>query len=291
MISKELIKKVRKLEIMTRRRVNRQLAGAYHSVFKGRGMDFDEVRRYHAGDDPRLIDWNVSARMNDLFVKQFREERELSVMLLVDASASLGFGTAGQRKQMTAAELGAILAISAITNNDRVGLVMFTDKVELYVPPKRGRKHVLRVITQILSYQGNATTTNLSEPLEFVSKVARRRAIVFLISDFLDEGFEHALNVTAKRHDLVPIVLSDPMEEKLPNIGLATFQDPETGELLIIDTSSRKVREHFEANEARERAKRERAFRRLKMDYVKIQTNESYIEPLAAFFRMRAKRY
>ena len=291
MIPKDLIKKVRKLEIVTRRRVDQQLAGAYHSVFKGRGMDFDEVRKYSPGDDPRSIDWNVSARMNDLFVKRYKEERELTVLLVVDVSASLGFGTAGQRKRMTAAELGALLALSAIANNDRVGLVMFTDKVERYVPPKRGRKHVLRVITEILNFKGGSSQTRISDALQFATRVAKRKAVVFLISDFLDEGYEQILNVTAKRHDLIPIVVTDPMEHVLPNVGMAHFQDPETGELRVVDTGSRAVRRHFEcAADALVRA-RDRAFRKLKMDVVNIRTNESYIEPLAAFFKLRASRY
>ena len=179
MIPKEFIKKARKLEIVTRRRVNEQLAGAYLSVFKGRGMDFDEVRHYTPGDDPRNIDWNVSARMNGLFIKRFKEERELTVLLLVDASASLGFGTTGQKKRMVAAELAAVLALSAIANNDRVGLLIFTDQVELYVPPKRGRKHVLRVIVEILKHRGREKGTDLKEALEYVSRVMRRRAVVF----------------------------------------------------------------------------------------------------------------
>jgi uncharacterized protein (DUF58 family) len=291
MIPKELIKKVRKLEIATRRRVNQQLAGAYHSVFKGRGMDFDEVRTYSPGDDPRTIDWNVSARMNELFVKRYKEERELTVMLVVDASASLGFGTTGQRKRETAAELAAVLAISAITNNDRVGLVIFSDQMETFLPPKRGRKHVLRVITEILNHRGRGTGTNVDAALQFASRVSRRRSIVFLISDFLDQGFEHALNIASQRHDLVPIVISDPAERALPNLGLVHARDPETGRVVVFDTGSRRVREHYErAAEAAAKA-RDKAFRRLKLDLVHVHTNESYIEPLAAFFKLRASRF
>jgi uncharacterized protein (DUF58 family) len=291
MIPKELIKKVRKLEIATRRRVNQQLAGAYHSVFKGRGMDFDEVRTYSPGDDPRTIDWNVSARMNELFVKRYKEERELTVMLVVDASASLGFGTTGQRKRETAAELAAVLAISAITNNDRVGLVIFSDQMETFLPPKRGRKHVLRVITEILNHRGRGTGTNVDAALQFASRVSRRRSIVFLISDFLDQGFEHALNIASQRHDLVPIVISDPAERALPNLGLVHARDPETGRVVVFDTGSRRVREHYErAAEAAAKA-RDKAFRRLKLDLVHVHTNESYIAPLAAFFKLRASRF
>ena len=291
MIPKELIKKVRKLEIVTRRRVDQQLAGAYHSVFKGRGMDFDEVRTYSAGDDPRTIDWNVSARMNGLYIKRFKEERELTVLLLVDVSASLGFGTSGNRKRTTAAELGAVLALSAIANNDRVGLVMFTDEVEDFVPPKRGRKHVLRVITEILSHRGASAQTSIASALQFASRVTKRRSVVFLISDFLDRGYSRALAIAAKRHDLIPIVVCDPMETTMPNLGLAYFQNPETGEIRAYDTGSRSVRHHFERayeNTARER---DRMFRRLKMDVVYIRTDEAYIEPLAAFFKLRASRY
>ena len=291
MIPKELIKKVRKLEIVTRRRVDQQLAGAYHSVFKGRGMDFDEVRTYAPGDDPRTIDWNVSARMNGLYIKRFKEERELTVLLVVDVSASLGFGTSGNRKRTTAAELGAVVALSAIANNDRVGLVMFTDKVEQFVPPKRGRKHVLRVITEILSYQGNSVRTSVSEALQFASRVTKRRSVMFLISDFLDQGYSHALNIAGRRHDLIPIVISDPMEAELPNMGLAYFQNPETGEMRAFDTSSRAVRHHFERAHEKAVVERDRVFRRLKMDVVNVRTDEPYIEPLAAFFKLRASRY
>jgi uncharacterized protein (DUF58 family) len=290
-IPKELIKKVRRLEIVTRRRVNDQLAGAYHSVFKGRGMDFEEVRTYQAGDDPRSIDWNVSARMNGLYVKRFKEERELTVLLLVDASASLGFGSVGQRKRMVAAELGAVLALSAIANNDRVGLLVFTDQIELFVPPKRGRKHVLRVIVEILNYRGRAAGTDIRGALDYASRVTKRRAVVFLISDFFDAGFEHSLNVAARRHDLVPIVLSDPMEAELPDMGLAYLQDPETGELRVIDTASRRVREWYRERAEGQARARDKTFRKLKMDVVRVQTNRSYIEPLATFFRKRAHRY
>ena len=291
MIPKELIKKVRRLEIITRRRVNEQLAGAYHSVFKGRGMDFDEVRLYTPGDDPRTIDWNVSARMNGLYIKRYKEERELTVFLLVDASASLGFGTRGQRKRTTAAELAAVLAISAIANNDRVGLVVFTNEVEVFVPPKRGRKHVLRVITEVLSYRGRSVKTSLAGALEFISRITRRKAVVFVISDFQDVRFDHELGVASRRHDVVPIVLTDPMEEILPNIGLTTFQNPETGELQLIDTSSKAVRRFYERQVKRRASIRDKAFRRLKLDTVRIRTNESYIEPLAMFFRRRASRF
>lgn len=291
MIPKELIKKVRRLEIITRRRVNEQLAGAYHSVFKGRGMDFDEVRLYTPGDDPRTIDWNVSARMDGLYIKRYKEERELTVFLLVDASASLGFGTRGQRKHTTAAELAAVLAISAIANNDRVGLVIFTDEVEVFVPPKRGRKHVLRVITEVLSYRGRSVKTSLAGALEFIGRITRRKAVVFVISDFQDTRFDHELGVASRRHDVVPIILIDPMEEQLPNIGLTTFQNPETGELQLIDTSSKAVRRFFERQVKRRASVRDKAFSRLKLDTVRIRTNESYIEPLAVFFRKRASRY
>ena len=291
MIPKELIKKVRKLEIVTRRRVDRQLAGAYHSVFKGRGMDFDEVRTYYPGDDPRSIEWNVSARMNGLFIKRFKEERELTVMLVVDVSASQGFGTTGDRKRGIAAELGAVLALSAIANNDRVGLVMFTDKVEEYVPPKRGRKHVLRVITEILSFNSGSAQTGISDALQFATRVNKRKAVIFVISDFLDEGYEHALSIAGRRHDLIPIVVSDPMEAKLPNIGLAHFQDPETGQIDIIDTGSRAVRDHFRSAMMKKQKGRERTFKKLKMDVVKVRTDQPYIDPLAAYFKLRASRY
>src|SRR5262245_5078195 len=233
MLTRELLKRIRKIEIVTERLVRDRMAGQYHSVFKGRGIAFSEVRHYMPGDDIRLIDWNVSARMNDVYIKLFTEEREMTVMLMCDMSASGRFGSRIQEKRELSAELAAVLAFSAIRNNDRVGLIIFTDEVEKFVPPKKGKKHVLRVISEILSFQPRRPRTDLGAALEFVGRVARRRAVGFLISDFLapTPSYERALRITAGRHDLIPVTITDPLEEGLPAIGLIELEDPETGEV------------------------------------------------------------
>ena len=274
MLPKELIKAVKHLEIVARRAVNDQLAGQYQSVFKGRGMDFVDVRAYQPGDDIRVIDWNVSARMDDLYIKQFVEERELTVFLLVDASGSQLFGTQSRRKQECAAELGALIAFSAIKNNDRVGLITFTDKIETFIPPKKGRKHVLRVITEILEQRTTGRGTDISAALEHLSRITRKKAVVFLISDFQDEGFEKALNISSRRHEIVPVFLIDPMEEKLPNMGIIQVENPETGELLTVDTTSKKIRDAYERAATSQREAREKAFRKRKIDHVVVRTDE-----------------
>src|SRR5512138_1591814 len=234
MLTRELLRKIRKIEIVTQRLVRDRMAGQYHSVFKGAGIAFSEVRQYMPGDDIRLIDWNVSARMNDTYVKLFVEEREMTVMLLVDMSASGRFGSANEEKRELAAELAAVLAFSAIKNNDRVGLIIFTDQIERFVPAKKGKKHVLRVISEILSFSPQSPRTDLGKGLDFMGHVARRRAVTFLVSDFLapTERYERALRVASQRHDLIPVVVSDPLEEALPKIGLVDLYDPETGELV-----------------------------------------------------------
>ena len=288
---RELIKKVRKLEIVTRRIVNDQLAGSYHSVFKGRGMDFDEVRPYQPGDEIRLIDWNVSARMDEIFVKRFVEERELTVFILVDASASQRFGTRTKTKQEAAAELAAMLAFSAIKNNDRVGLIIFTDEVELFVPPKKGRKHVLRVISQILEFQPSGRGTRVGPAIDYFARVCKRRSVAFLLSDFQDTDYRQSLAVVSRRHDIVPIILIDPAEEALPAMGTASVEDPETGEVLLIDTMSRAGRRRYERLAVDLRERRERMFRQLKIDAIHVDTDKSYIEPLMGYFKLRSKRY
>ncbi len=290
MLPKEIASAVRRLEIIARRAVNDQLAGQYQSVFKGRGMDFVDVREYQPGDDIRVIDWNVSARMDSLFVKQFVEERELTVFLLVDASGSQLFGTQNQRKREAAAELAALIAFSAIKNNDRVGLITFTDQVETFIPPKKGRKHVLRVITKILSQEVEAKGTKLDVALEHLSRLTRKKAVVFLISDFLDSGFEKPLDIANRRHELIPVVVTDPLEERVPNVGLVHLEDPETGRTLTIDTTSKRVRGAFEKAAAEQRARREQIFRRLKIDFVNVRTDEDHIAPLIKYFRSRTRR-
>src|SRR5215468_5280986 len=233
----ELFKKARKIEIVARRLVDEQLAGQYHSVFKGRGLVFSDVRPYYAGDDVRAIDWNITARMNAPHVKQFVEERDRTVNLVIDMSASGFFGTRGAIKRELAAELAAVVAFSAIKNNDRVGLYIVTDRVERYVPPKKGRRHVLRVIGEILAFEPASRGTNLAAGLDFLGKVARRRSVVFLVSDFLSEGWERAMQITRQRHELVPVVVGDPLEQALPPVGLLVLEDLESGALVEIDTS------------------------------------------------------
>ena len=288
MLPKELFRAVKHLELIARRAVNDQLAGQYQSVFKGRGMDFVDVREYQPGDDIRVIDWNVSARTDIMHIKQFTEERELTVFLLVDASGSQLFGTQNKRKQECAAELAALVAFMAITNNDRVGLVTFTDRVEQFIPPKKGRKHVLRVIAEILEQSTTGRGTDLSVALEFLAKITRKKAVVFLISDFQDDAFQKALNIANRRHELVPVLLVDPMEENLPNMGIIEVENPETGQLLSIDTTSARVRQAFAERALAARQARQKMFQRLKLDHVLIRTDQDHIKPLVKYFRQRS---
>ncbi|HJK95469.1 MAG TPA: DUF58 domain-containing protein [Polyangiaceae bacterium LLY-WYZ-15_(1-7)] len=290
MIPRELIKKLRKIEIYTSRLANEQLAGSYHSVFKGRGMAFSEVRQYQPGDDVRFIDWNVSARMNEAYVKVFTEEREMTVMLLVDLSASERFGSVGRPKIEAVAEVAALLAFSAIKNNDRVGLILFTDRIERFVPPRKGRGHVMRVVTEILNAHPEGEGTDLGAPLELLGSLSKRRSVAFLISDFIDEGYEGALKVASKRHDLIPVQVVDPREEELPNVGLALVEDLETGEVLEVDTGDPAVRRAFARQVHTERAKREQLFRRLRVDHVTVRTDDDYVKPIAELFRRRQRR-
>jgi uncharacterized protein (DUF58 family) len=285
----ELFKKARKIEIAARRLVDEQLAGQYHSVFKGRGLIFNDVRPYYAGDDVRSIDWNITARMNFPHVKQFVEERDRTVNLMIDMSASGYFGSVGVSKRELAAELAAVVAFSAIKNNDRVGLYIVTDKVERFVPPKKGRRHVLRVIGEILAFEPTSRGTDLAEGLDLLGKIARRRSVVFLVSDFFSEGWEQAMRIARQRHEVVPVVVGDPLERALPNVGLLALEDLETGEIVEIDTSGRAGQEF--AKRAQKFARdREQALRRLNVDIVEIQTDESYVDALIAFFKARAKR-
>ncbi len=290
MIPRELVKKLRQIEIHTARLANDQLAGSYHSVFKGRGMAFSEVRQYQPGDDVRFIDWNVSARMNDAYVKVFTEEREMTVMLMVDLSASERFGSVAARKIDTVAEVAALLAFSAIKNNDRVGLVLFTDRVERFVPPKKGRGHVMRVVTEILNATPERTGTDLSVALDLIGGLSKRRSVAFLVSDFIADNYEKALRIASTRHDLIPIQVVDPREEELPDVGLALVEDLETGEVLELDTGDPKVRKAFHHRVLTERAKRERLFRRLRIDHVTIRADQPYVKPIAELFRMRQRR-
>lgn len=289
-IPKEILKKIRRIQIYTNRTVNDILAGQYRSVFKGRGMEFDEVREYTPGDDIRTIDWNVTARYGHPFVKRYVEERELTVMLVVDASASGLFGTSGQIKAELATEICALLAFSAIRNNDRVGLVLFTDRVEKYIPPKKGREHVLRLIRDLLAFEPEGTGTNLSEALDFVGRVQRRRAVVFLLSDFLGEDYEQALRSVNRRHDLVTMSVTDPLEVEIPPVGFLELEDAETGEVIVIDTADVRFQKRFRPSSEGEQKDLRDNLRRLNVDHVPLLTGEDYATPLVRFFQERAGR-
>jgi len=286
----ELFRKAKKIEIASRRLVDEQLAGQYSAVFKGRGLVFSDVRPYYAGDDVRAIDWNITARMNAPHVKQFVEERDRTVNLMVDMSASGYFGSRGSTKREIAAELAAVVAFSAIKNNDRVGLYIVTDKVERYVPPKKGRRHVMRVIGEILAFEPQSRRTDLAKGLDFLAKVARRRSIVFLVSDFLGAGdWERAMRITAQRHEIVPVVVRDPLEEQLPDVGLVLLEDLETGQVVEVDTSSHARRE-FARRAQKAAEQRDQMLRRINLDIVEVDTNRPYVDALIAFFKARAKR-
>ncbi len=291
METSELLKKVRAIEIRTKGLVNQIFSGEYHSVFKGRGMAFSEVREYQFGDDIRTIDWNVSARFNHPFVKIFEEERELTVMLLVDVSASGEFGTVQQLKKDIAAELCAVLAFSAIKNNDKVGVIFFSDVIEKFIPPKKGRTHILRIVRELLDFQPTHRKTNIAEGLRYLTSVIKKRSIVFLISDFLGEGYDDALKIAAKKHDLVAVRLYDKRETELPSSGLIRVVDAETEETDWIDTSDRRVRDHYARWWKEQEQSRVKLFRRSGIDAVDIRIDQSYVNPLMAFFRVREKRW
>ena len=290
MLPRELIRRIRRLEIATRQVVSALLAGQYHSVFKGRGMAFSEVRPYQPGDDIRSIDWNVTARTSAPHVKVFTEERELTVMLLVDVSASEEFGSRGTRKSEMAAEVAAQIAFSAIANNDRVGLLLFSDRVEKVIPPKKGRKHVLRLVSDILSFVPQGRGTDLPGAVAWLGRVTKRRTVAFLVSDFLFEGYEAPLRTARLKHDVIPVVLRDPMEEAFPALGLVEVEDPETLQRALVDTSSARVRAQFLGAMTRARMDRARAFRKLELDSVELRAGEDHGEALVRFFRARARR-
>ena len=290
MIQKEILRKVRQIEIRTSRMVSDVFGGEYRSAFKGQGMEFQEVRAYVPGDDVRAIDWNVSARGGELFVKKFTEERELSVMLLVDISASQFFGGAAVFKKDLAAEIAAVLAFAAIRNNDRVGLVLFSDVVELYVPPRKGSSHVLRVIREVLSFTPRSRGTRLASALEFLNRVAHRRAVAFLVSDFLDDGFERSLRVTARRHDLISVVIDARREREWPAVGLVDWTDAESGERRLVDTGSPAVREALGRDWAARRRRLLETLRGSRCDAVEVCAGEPYERQLIAFFKLRERR-
>lgn len=291
MQTKEILTQVKQIEIRTRGLVNQVFSGEYHSVFKGRGMEFSEVREYQAGDDVRNIDWNVTARYGHPYIKIFEEERELTVMLLVDLSGSQVFGTFEKTKQRIATELSAILAFSAMKNNDKVGLILFTDKVEKFVPPRKGKSHVLRIIREVLSFEPTGTGTNIKFALEHFNSIIKKRSIVFLISDFIDTGYDKILRMVGKKHDLIGIVINDPKERELPKAGLIRFVDAESGEIRFIDTSNTEIRKWFARRVNDTLMYRKNLFVSGKLDNIEIDTSKSYIKPLVDFFKLRERRW
>jgi len=290
MLPREVIEKVRRIEIKTRRMVTDALAGEYHSIFKGRGMEFSEVREYQIGDDIRTIDWNVTSRTGTLHVKKFIEERELTVLLVIDVSGSSDFGTRSHFKREVAAEMGALLAFSAIKNNDRVGAIVFTSEVEMYIPPRKGRAHVLRVIRDLLYFEPKGKGTNLAHACEYLNRITRKRAVVFLLSDFMDSKFEKPLRVAAKKHDLISIFISDPRESELPAIGLVELQDAETGRKILLDTSDRNAMVAYQKSVEAHRAAQHAALTSMGVDLIDIQTDVPYDKPLLRFFEKRGRR-
>lgn len=289
-VPKELLKKVRQIQIRSGHIVNDILAGEYHSAFKGSGIDFEEVREYQPGDEVRLIDWNVTARSGIPHVKTFREERELTVMFLFDASSSGQFGTHRQLKAEIAAEICATLALSAISNSDKVGLILFTDHIELFVPPKKGKRHVLRIIRELLFFQPTKKETNIAYALEYLSKVSRRKTVAFLISDFISENYEQAMRIAKRKHDLIALQLIDPREMLLPNVGLIELEDVETGETLLVDTQDALLQQEFGKASEEKLQQLEDVFRSMKVDAIQIRTDEDYVRTLIRFFKMREKR-
>lgn len=291
MIPKEIFKKIRRIEIRTRKLVNDLFSGEYHSTFKGQGMEFEEVREYSPGDDIRLIDWNVTARTGIPHVKKFKEERELTVTLLVDASSSGRFGTHERYKEELAAELCALLAFSAIKNNDKVGLIIFTDEIEKFIPPKKGKPHVLRLIREILYFNPEHTKTDIAGALEFFNKVTKRKSVVFLISDFLSANYFTPLRIANRKHDIIAVKISDPREMEFGNYGLIELEDAETGEVMVLDTSSPQFRSEF-ADQARDTVDElQHAFKLIDLDFIQIRTDKPYTIPLVQFFKMREKRH
>ncbi len=290
MIPKEILRKVRQIEIRTKRLVDSVLGGEYNSAFRGRGMEFEEVREYQPGDEVRTIDWNVTARTGQPFVKTYREERELTVVTLVDVSPSERFGSGSQQKVELAAEFSAVVSFSAIRNGDKVGTVFFTDKVEKYIPPKKGKKHVLRVIRELLTFQPQSKGTNVEEALRFLAKVQKRKATVFLISDFLATDFEKALAAVGSKHDVIAVRTSDPREAQFPDVGLITLQDAETGEVVVVDSKSSRIRQMFQSRGEEERNSQDQLLRSLKIDELELTTGKPYINDLSNFFRMREKK-
>ncbi len=289
MIPRELFRKIRHVEIRTKGLVENVFGGEYHSAFRGRGIEFSEVRPYQIGDDVRSIDWNVSARMGEPYIKLFEEEREQTLLLMVDISGSGDFGSSGTTKREVAAEICAVLGFSAIRNNDKVGLLLFSDKIERFVPPKKGRRHVLRIIRDLYVHEAASRGTNVKAALDHAHHMLNRRAIVILVSDFLDTGYDKALRTLAQKHDVVAIRLLDPREEALPKVGLLSLTDAETGRPVLVDTSSKTVRNAFSARAADREAAVQSALKRARVDTVTVRTDADYVEPLVALFKRRNK--
>ena len=287
MDTKELLKKVRKIEIKTRRLSSHIFGGEYHSVFKGRGMTFSEVKNYQYGDDVRVIDWNVTARYNEPFIKVFEEERELTVMLVVDVSGSEMFGTVNRFKREVLTEIAATLAFSAMQNNDKVGMLMFTDVIEKYIPPKRGRSHLLRIIRELLEFEPTNKGTRIDVALEFISSVLKKRSIAFLLSDFIDSGYEKTLQIASKKHDLTGIRVYDPREETMPNIGFALIRDAETNELKWVNTASKKTRIKYEGYFKDLESNFQREFQRNNAGVINCRVDQSYVRQLLNYFKTR----
>lgn len=285
----ELLKKVRKIEIKTRGLSSHIFSGEYHSAFKGRGMAFSEVREYTPGDDIRTIDWNVTARFGHPFVKVFEEERELNVILLVDVSGSESFGTSGQFKRDMITELCAVLSFSAIQNNDKIGVIFFSDIIEKYIPPKKGKSHILRIIRELIEFTPKNTKTNIGEALRYMTNMIKKRSICFVISDFKDNNFEDALKLSNKRHDVVALQIYDQREIELPDIGLAEFKDAETGKIMLVDTSNTEVRKTFRKNWELNEKKLQDIFAKSGVDKAKIRNDQSYVQPLMLLFKKRGK--
>jgi len=289
-VPREVLRQVKLIELRTRGLVNTLFSGEYQSVFKGQGMEFAEVREYVPGDEYRTIDWNVSARMGHPYVKTYAEERELTVLFAVDLSGSVQFGTRGRFKAELAAEIAAVIAMAAIKNNDRVGLVLFTDRIEQFVPPKKGRRHALRLIRDLLAFEPSGRGTDLSVALDYIGRIQRHRAILFLVSDFQDRDFEKSLRVISRRHDLVAVTVGDPRERELPDVGYLELVDAETDQRVVLDSGNRFVREQFEHLATEEETRLRRLLRRLSVDQIEIQTDRSYVRPLINFFEARERK-
>ena len=290
MEAQDIFKKVRKIEIKTKGLSNQIFSGEYHSVFKGRGMAFSEVREYQYGDDIRNIDWNVTARFNHPYVKIFEEERELTVMLIIDVSQSGHFGTQGQLKQELITEIAAVLSFSAINNNDKVGVIFFSDKIEKFIPPKKGTSHILRIIRELIDFKAENNGTNIAEALRYLTNAIKKRSTAFIISDFIDEGYDKALQIANHKHDLIAIRITDRRELEIPNVGLIRMKDAETGAVRWVDTSKRQVREHFKKEAMQRTAELDTRLNRYGIDMAKVYTGEDYVKPLINLFKKREAR-